>query len=517
MTIQSITPQGLLQSRCLLHYQRMQQPPYTPDRVFQKKSYAWYGDWEGRAILALAHASLSTGEKADHLNEIITKLPAHFNANGYIGPVYDHTLRDEQQLAGHSWLLRGLLAYTKMTQDSAVQGYIQTIVQNLLLPTKGFYKNYPVNCSERALQGEAMGHSTQKIKNGWILSTDVGCAFILLDGATDVYATYGGTQLQALIEEMIFRFLEIDVVKEQFQTHATLTALRGILRYMKTTGNFCYLDAVKARMQIYIDTAMTENYQNYNWFGIPKATEPCAVTDSFMVALQLWEITEQSAWLDLAENIFYNGFLASQRENGGFGCDVCSGAEPAYIYYQPINYEAFWCCSMRGAEGLLTALQSSFKLKNSDIILPLYHSFNAKIAQHPLTDMQHTTQYPYCGEGEILVQAVQPFSGKFHLYMPKSAQNFHIFINDHPVAFDIRSGFVVVSFSIEKCLRLRYHFDLECKQQQALRYPGYTNRQGVLILGTSKDTHKALPICDSLFSNDDCEKPVQHQILYPYK
>ena len=51
----------------------------------------------------------------------------------------------------------------------------------------------------------------------------------------------------------------------------------------------------------------------------------------------------------------------AQRSNGGFGCDECIGSETAGVFLSTLEniYEAFWCCSMRGAEGLANAARLS--------------------------------------------------------------------------------------------------------------------------------------------------------------
>ena len=511
--IQELKAGGLILKRSLLNYQRLQTEHYTPENVFRKASYNWYGDWEGRAVLALSHATMTTGESMEHLKEIIRKLPMHFNEKGYMGPIYTDGVKDEQQLAGHSWLLRGLLAYVKLTGDEKVKAQIQTIIENLVMQTKGCYKQYPAGSTERARLGEAMGTTTHEIANGWKLSTDVGCAFILLDGVTDVYDFFGGTTLRELIEEMIAHFFKTDVVQESFQTHATLTALRGVLRFMKTENTTRYLTQTVERMQAYVENAMTENYQNYNWFGVPKATEPCAVTDSFIVALELWEMTKDAKWLQLAENIYYNGYLASQRDNGGFGCDVCTGSASDRVFFTPSNYEAFWCCSMRGAEGFYRYLEKSVKTEENDIIFPVYNSFEAKLNNSSVAEIKHETEYPYAGKGSIVIQTKTDFRGTVRLYVPQNTKNFSVYADGVKTEVCIENGFAVVPIHAEGRVGIEYAFDLTETRQKALRVDGFTHRKGVLILGENAEKG-IVPISDALISKQEYERNVQYKILY---
>ena len=64
-------------------------------------------------------------------------------------------------------------------------------------------------------------------------------------------------------------------------------------------------------------------------------------------------MTREPGYLELAHNILYNALYYAQRANGGFGCDNCAGAfEPTLRPSGEASYEAWWCCTMRGADGL---------------------------------------------------------------------------------------------------------------------------------------------------------------------
>ncbi|MBQ8401539.1 MAG: glycoside hydrolase family 127 protein, partial [Clostridia bacterium] len=145
------------------------------------------------------------------------------------------------------------------------------------------------------------------------------------------------------------------------QTHATLTACRGILRLYEKDRDPEKLAFVQKIFRLYTEEGMTANYANYNWFGRPEWTEPCAIIDSFMIACQLYACTDKQKYAELAHKILYNGVYASQRPNGGFGTDTCTGADglPDSDLLVCSCYEAYWCCSMRGGEGLASVSRYS--------------------------------------------------------------------------------------------------------------------------------------------------------------
>ena len=143
-----------------------------------------------------------------------------------------------------------------------------------------------------------------------------------MEGLIHSYQYIPSAESKALIEQLIDLFRRMDLVGIKAQTHASLTAMRGMLRYASLTGDTTLVPEVESRWQLYKEYGMTENYENYNWFErYDTWTEPCAIIDSYLVAVQLWAATRNPAYLEDAERIYFNGIGATQRANGGFGCD----------------------------------------------------------------------------------------------------------------------------------------------------------------------------------------------------
>ena len=107
-------------------------------------------------------------------------------------------------------------------------------MKNLYLPTKGRFSSYPI---QRDLTGQGGVSGSQiGILDGWILSSDVGCAFMSIDGLSHAYAITKDSRIKDLLDEMIGVYLSIDKVALQVQTHCTLTAARGMVRMYQSTG-----------------------------------------------------------------------------------------------------------------------------------------------------------------------------------------------------------------------------------------------------------------------------------------
>src|SRR5690606_30673683 len=115
----------------------------------------------------------------------------------------------------------------------------------------------------------------------WLLSSDIGCDFIFMDGVIHAYSLFPDPEVKALVEEMIQRFLQMDLVGIKAQTHATLTALRGLLRYYSLTGESYLLEEVVERYDLYHGQAITENFENFNWFGRLAVVEVIPLNDFF--------------------------------------------------------------------------------------------------------------------------------------------------------------------------------------------------------------------------------------------
>jgi uncharacterized protein len=461
---------------------------YSAEKVY-KVDYDWPGDNEGRTILAMSLLGQTYHARPKYLDDIMQILPKKLNKRGYFGNILPEGYFDEQQLSGNSWFLRGVIEYYLWTNDNKVLKMIDALVKNLLLPLKGNMDSYPSKPECRKLEGEAMGTLYKKPIGNWYLSTDIGCVFIMLDGATQAYEVLRNEELKELIYEMIARFLSMDILKLSFQTHATLSALRGILRFYSLTGEIELLNKVEEIFNVYIQEGVTENYENYNWFGRAAWTEPCAIIDSFIVATELWQHTGKASYLDISHNILYNAIEHGQRPNGGFGCDVCSGVEHEFLYALKDVFEAYWCCTMRGGEGLSKVAQYSYFLEGDEITVPFFNNNTSKFCfEDGELILKQTTSYPY--EGKVCLEVVYSSlksSKKIKLLFPEWASDYTISINGETIIHNEYNGFVSFDTSLENNDSLEFTFNINLRIEKSINHNSIeekiTFRHGSLILG----------------------------------
>lgn len=492
-----------LYERAMKNFDRLESEPYDLDHVFQTSEYAWPGDWEGRTILALTLLAQATGREPRYLDEIMNRLEGYLNERGYYGRILPAGTFDEQQLSGNSWLLRAVVEHYSWKRDARSERIVHNIVRQLLLPARGYYRTYPVLPEQRVYQGEAMGSLQEQKVGDWYLSTDIGCAFIMLDGATHAYEMLRWPELKELLDEMIEVFLGIDVLGLSFQTHATLSALRGLLRYYEMTGDGTILEKAEELFEIYLGDGMTENYANYNWFGRPDWTEPCAVVDSFISAAGLWKNTGKSLYLEAAHCILYNGLGYGQRPNGGFGCDTCVGARDPWISPKSAElFEAFWCCTMRGGEGLSQAIRYGYVQDESGIDIPFYATGSARLElpQGKLV-LRQQSDYPVEGLIRITVEeSVLSEPVSIRLYIPSwtSKEDLSIRVDGVERTAPIVSGFASIEgiFKAGTVIELQFSINL----RESLTVGRHSIRgvrsfwHGALLLGADNPADSAAAV-----------------------
>ena len=331
-----------------LNFQRLQQEDYAFDNIFQSSGYDWPGDWEGRALLAFACHYEMHGKKIACMEKLVSALPLHTNSAFYFGKEYDGETVDEQQLSGHNWYLRGLLKYAKLMHSEFAMQVAKSTVEHLYLPIAEKYKTYPLI---REKQGGVSGNITT-VRDGWRLSSDIGCAFMCVDGLAQYYKQTKDVRVKTFLDTVLEFFQTIDYVAVGFQTHTTLSCARGVLTLYEATQEVGYLKLAESIFERYVQAGMTLTYENFNWFGREDTwTEPCAVVDSFILAVELFKITHKDEYRVLARRIWFNGLQFCQRSGGGAGPNTCVTEKQSIL--KMVLYEAPFCCTMRYAEGLL--------------------------------------------------------------------------------------------------------------------------------------------------------------------
>ncbi len=482
----TFTLRGEMALRVGRNMSRLEDDLFTPEKIFADETLnnGWPGDWEGRAMLADALLSRLTGRESAHLERFFQKMEV--NSLGYRGPEL-YPLADEQQLSGHNWLLRAMLEIYDWKKDPRALQMARDMVEHLYLPLLGQYAHYPVDPAQRTVGGSFAGERDGKQTQGWITSTDIGCAFMSLDGLSQYYKMFGDERVLALLKEMISVFSGIDLVGLKMQTHATLSAVRGVLCLYQTTRDPELLSLARRVFDTYRREGMSDAYTNYNWFARPEWTEPCAMVDSLIVSLTLFDITGEKEYLDFAHRAFFTGLGHAQRQNGGFGCDSCVGAGEDGDILSVRTMEAYWCCSMRGAEGLTRMAEHIARVDDAGMTFLL---LSDGLYPAPWGQAEAVSQYPL--EGQASVALTGRWQGKtISFFCPENAR---FTLDGEAVQADWANGFAALTLPRDAC-RVEMAFDMPVERRGALGRFTPRSRvslwRGPLMLGA--DPGSALP------------------------
>lgn len=99
---------------------------------------------------------------------------------------------------------------------------------------------------------------------------------------------------------------------------------------------------------------MTLTYQNLNWWGRPDTwTEFCAILDSLMLSVQLYQATGEEDYR--VPRVWHDGFAMLPRANSGAGMDTIVSPRSPWVYLASSMHETCFCCTMRLAWGLCYA------------------------------------------------------------------------------------------------------------------------------------------------------------------
>lgn len=472
---------GDLGYRLTQSYSRNESKYYKPEYIWTADKNSWSADWEGRTILALVSLAKATGKEPSYLEEILRLLPEPLNEKGYLGEIYPNGAISEQQLAGHSWLLRGLIEYSLWKKTDKVKPIIEKIIQNLYIPIIDEIDNYYINNYEK--DGTYSGTIIAS-KGKWLMSTDIGCAFISVDGISQAYEYLKWECLKDYVVKMYEKFKCVDLYGGTFQTHATLSCLRGLLRIYNWVKSDDILQTIKDRFELYQQKGTCENYSNCNRFNVAKWTEPCAIVDSYMCAVELYKITKNVEYLDFAQKVYFNAISHMQLPNGGMGLENC----PGYHGIEKLGYnrrqtgeiyEAFWCCTMRGGDGLSYVSQTQCLKENNEY--SLINFFDCLIMDENLS-IEVISKYPCEGKVVIKVDNAKNEEIKLNLFIPSFASK----VSVNGVDSEIVDGFVKIATS-KSTDSFEITFDIPLIEEKSIICDRVKYLHGNVLLGADTD------------------------------
>lgn len=354
---------------------RLLREDYRPAEVMHNTTSSdWPGDLAGRLLLSLSRGARVDPRIAARAVELHALMMRALEPLGYIGAVQSAVV-DEQQVACHGWVAAGLVQFSESFDDPSSLQAAERIVDELILPAVQRLDEYPLR-RPRTHDGGPSGTATATIGQ-WRLSSDTWCILLSLNALVPVYQATGRSDLGAAIRGFV-RFLDaVDLVEQQAQLHATLSAARNLAAFAEVSGDESALKVAVRLYGAYVDAGRTLNYSTYNWFGREDSwTEPCAVVDSIGLALALWRVSGNRRFLADVRRIEQNAIGFAQRHDGSFGLD--SVTTPSDPVLRPVVDDAWWCCTVRGALGIFDLRDRSVLLSDGElhVLFPRTGSFH---------------------------------------------------------------------------------------------------------------------------------------------
>lgn len=336
--------------------------------IAESEASDWPGDLAGRLLLSLSRQLHSGYVDGSRPRELFEAMLAAMQGRGYFGePAGD--IVDEQQVACHGWVVSGLLQYGAATGDPRSLEAAGRVVDHLILPAMARLDSYPLE-RDPIDEGAASGTATAVV-GGWRVSTDTWCVLVALGALVPFYEATRREDVASAIRRLLEVVSEVDLVEQRAQLHASLAGARNFARFAELTGDeTATAFAVRVYAQ-YATHGRTLNFATYNWFGRPDSwTEPCAIVDALGLAFALHRLTGEAGYLDDVVLIEENALAFAERPNGSFGLDSVATEDDPVLF--AIHPDARWCCTMRGALGLVDVRDRSYELRpdGATVLIP---------------------------------------------------------------------------------------------------------------------------------------------------
>ncbi len=412
---------------------------------FRKRpgAQAWIGEHVGKWLHAaiLTWANTSNSELKAKVDRIVRNLIATQELDGYLG-TYDFptrwTMGQERgwDVWVHKYVLIGLLTYHAFTGDEQALTAARKAA-DLLLRTFGTGEGQ-LDLMERSTHaGMASGSVLQPMV--WLYRATHDrryldfCRYIVWAWE---HSPHGPKLLGSLLAH---GNVHKTANAKAYEMMSCLVGAVELYRVFRDEGNEtqgialrlaaqrAWEDIVARRLYITGGTSLGEFFQTD--FHLPNegaVSETCATVTLLQLTLELFRLTGEARYMDIAERIVFNHLLAAQHPNGDRWC-YFTPLEGKKSYGSGIN-----CCASSGPRGI--ALLPTF-VYTSDadggIRVNFYTQSELRLPEKGLHLVQETA-YPYDGVVTFRLRLDKPTEFALRLRIPDWCEAANIRINDEP-------------------------------------------------------------------------------------
>ena len=341
---------GTLGAACQRAVQRLAKPPYTvewlrADLSFEKKRpfTNYSGDVSGRFIEVASLTSPPGRLEPATLGELLKTFAQFQQPDGHFGKNVKWGARGWAKpgnpiLWGNARMLVGLVSAYQKDHDARLLASARRLGDFCL-------RTADMLCDPAR---EAEFRATGTYADGYVT-----CYFPAIEGLVMLQRATGDRRYLDLAERMAETFVRYDALPID-HAHGNLCAQVGLLLLYEETGRSVYLERVVAKWNAAVKGG-------YVWptggvgekFRVAYVRdEGCAEADWLRLNLDLWRLTGQTRYLEMAERLLHNHLLADQFASGGFGHREIELDERGPTALLKRSEEATWCCCFHGVLGL---------------------------------------------------------------------------------------------------------------------------------------------------------------------
>ena len=330
--------------RSIRHLEELNTDEMRREMVRPDPRWHWGADYMGRWIGVMAQLGKYTGEEYG-ASAVAHELVSYQEPNGSLGPYSDP--HDHKEWLGMGRGLTGLLEYYAVLPDPEVL--------HAAIRLGDYYEKFYPSIADCMYECHANG------LEGLVLLAKASGDERHLQTAIRVAET-------SMLYKGVLYSKELGPDGKRApcsgHVHCHLMTARGLLDLYEVTGEerfrapaLSFWD-VLAREMLWVSGGLGE------FFHYPEHNETCADADWLRLNVQLWRMTRDEKYMDLAERVLFNQLLFAQADNGAFcyrrGLQNIPGS----------GFDA--CCSHHGPRALLEATRYVYATEKDHICVNMY-------------------------------------------------------------------------------------------------------------------------------------------------
>lgn len=174
--------------------------------------------------------------------------------------------------------------------------------------------------------------------------------------------------------------------------------------------------------------------------------ESCSIVANFRWAHSLFHLTGESAYLDVAERMLYNGFYASLSLHGDrfFYRNVIQAGTATDAPITRLKWHWCPCCPPNIVKLFATVGGAFYSTFRDGIFVKQYGSSEANVPFRDGVRLTQRTTYPWEGDVRIDVDPTTPGDFTLMLRVPSWATSHAVSVNGEAIEADARGGWIAV-------------------------------------------------------------------------